>query len=463
MLTDEQRAVISVSRTLEKREILKVEACAGSGKTSTLTEVAKANPDSRFLYLAFNRSIVEEARTRFPENVRIFTTHGLAWRWYAHTYGSERLKDVRSGYRPFDLEGVFPGAGSRELASLISRFTWFCHSARAEPEDADVKHLFEAVRKGRVPMTHDFYLKLYQLECQPKFRNYEYVLLDEAQDTNAVTMSLFCDNDCRRILVGDSHQAIYAFRGAVNALGKTAAYTTLHLSYSFRSVQKILDRANYFLGSFAPDRRSFVPMKSAVRAGRNEAGEKTAYIFRTNAAVIEAVSEIGKGEEHKFRLLRPAEAVFGCALGLLELDRHRPEKISPSFAWLRRFRNLDAVQDFAEDTGDRELLLNLKTVDSYGSELYDIFRTAKSLGSGEGGSRFITTAHTSKGLEWDRVRIGRDFPDLDYEYGRIGKKKGMTADEFSQELNLYYVAVTRAKSVLQDESPNDEAYRDAML
>lgn len=258
MLTDEQRAVISVSRTLEKLEILKVEACAGSGKTSTLVEVAKANPESRFLYLAFNRSIVEEARTRFPENVRIFTTHGLAWRWYAYTYGSAALKNVCSGYRPFDIESVFPGAGTKELSSLISRFGQFCHSARTGPEDKDVKRLFEAVRQGRIPMTHDFYLKLYQLECQPKFRSYDYVLLDEAQDTNAVTMSLFCDNDCRRILVGDSHQAIYAFRGAVNALGKTAADTTLHLSYSFRSVQKILDRANYFLGRFAPDRGSFV-------------------------------------------------------------------------------------------------------------------------------------------------------------------------------------------------------------
>lgn len=48
----------------------------------------------------------------------------------------------------------------------------------------------------------------------------------------------------------------------------------------------------------------------------------------------------------------------------------------------------------------------------------------------------ITTAHRSKGLEWDRVMLGDDFPELleDYENG--------------QEANLLYVAMTRCKTYL---------------
>lgn len=55
----------------------------------------------------------------------------------------------------------------------------------------------------------------------------------------------------------------------------------------------------------------------------------------------------------------------------------------------------------------------------------------------------ITTAHRSKGLEWDRVRIGDDFwgPKADKETGELK----MPADE---ELRLDYVAATRAKKQL---------------
>ena len=97
MLTAQQQAVVACASNLKRGEILKVEACAGSGKTATLVEIARANPQTRFLYLAFNKAIVQEAKTRFPPNVKIFTTHGLAYMWYRYTYGSERLHTISPG------------------------------------------------------------------------------------------------------------------------------------------------------------------------------------------------------------------------------------------------------------------------------------------------------------------------------------------------------------------------------
>ena len=264
MITEEQQAVIETSKRMQPQETLKIEACAGSGKTSALIEIAKSNPDKRFLYLAFNKAIVEEAKKRFPPNVRIFTTHGLAWKWYAYTYGTKDLVNIKGGYNVFDLKELFPDASYHELSSLISKFRNFCYSAEIVSHDQGVRKIFEAVKSGKLSMTHDFYLKLYQIEYTNRFKNYEYVLLDEAQDTNPVTMALFTDNNCRRILVGDSHQSIYGFRGAFNALERAVADTTLHLSYSFRSVQSVLDRANYFLQRFSLYKENFVPMKSKV-------------------------------------------------------------------------------------------------------------------------------------------------------------------------------------------------------
>jgi len=88
------------------------------------------------------------------------------------------------------------------------------------------------------------------------------ILLDEAQDTNPVTLSIFHDNNCARILVGDTHQSIYAFRGAVNALADEKADITLRLSHSFRSKQKILDRANFFLRRYFGHFEDIVDMES---------------------------------------------------------------------------------------------------------------------------------------------------------------------------------------------------------
>ena len=263
MLTEEQQAVVDVSRQLLPREMLKVDACAGSGKTSTLVEIAKANPHARFLYLAFNRAIVSEAKQRFPANVKIYTTHGLAYYWYAYVYGDARLHDIKPGYKIFDIEPLFPRLGNRELNGLLLEYRDFLYSSLEEPLDNNVAKIFAAVQEGKLPLTHDFYLKLYQLRCQPKFRNYDYVLLDEAQDTNAVTMAIFTDNDCRRILVGDSHQAIYGFRGAINGLSGVQAEHNLNLTYSFRSLQPILDRANWFLNRY--DAQNSVPMTSQAK------------------------------------------------------------------------------------------------------------------------------------------------------------------------------------------------------
>ena len=54
----------------------------------------------------------------------------------------------------------------------------------------------------------------------------------------------------------------------------------------------------------------------------------------------------------------------------------------------------------------------------------------------------IVSAHKSKGLEWDQVLLGDDFPS---NYDHKGRFVGLD----DQEENLLYVAATRAEKVLQ--------------
>lgn len=43
-LTDEQEKIIAYTKRMKRGDTLKIEAKAGTGKTSTLVEIAKANP-----------------------------------------------------------------------------------------------------------------------------------------------------------------------------------------------------------------------------------------------------------------------------------------------------------------------------------------------------------------------------------------------------------------------------------
>lgn len=79
--TTEQSVAVHKASNMSVDETLLITAFAGAAKTTTLELIAQSLPQSRFLYLAFNKAIVEEAKKRFPKNVTIKTTHSLAYQY----------------------------------------------------------------------------------------------------------------------------------------------------------------------------------------------------------------------------------------------------------------------------------------------------------------------------------------------------------------------------------------------
>ena len=75
--TLEQDVAIEKFRT---GKVIKIAAFAGTGKTSTLLLLADTK-HQRGLYLAFNKSIAQEAREKFPNHVDCRTTHSIAVRY----------------------------------------------------------------------------------------------------------------------------------------------------------------------------------------------------------------------------------------------------------------------------------------------------------------------------------------------------------------------------------------------
>ncbi|SHF70998.1 AAA family ATPase [Streptoalloteichus hindustanus] len=80
--TPEQDAAVEAFR---RGDDLVLQAGAGTGKTTTLTMLAAASR-RRGRYLAFNKSIAQEAQRRFPGNVVCSTAHSLAFQAVGHRF-----------------------------------------------------------------------------------------------------------------------------------------------------------------------------------------------------------------------------------------------------------------------------------------------------------------------------------------------------------------------------------------
>lgn len=258
--TPEQAAVIAW-----KGERLVVCAFAGSGKTTTLRRYAEKNPTERMLYIAYNRAIRDEAEQKFPFNVTCKTSHQLAWptvgKHYSHRLiNSLRLTDVARALNSCNW------LLARLTLNVLNRF--MCSAATditpehmPDPDDCkglqpgqillSAKKIWAMMsdRQEDFPVTHDIYLKLYQLNKPNLSSRYTTLLFDEAQDANPVISAIVLNQTCRVVLVGDTHQQIYRFRGADNAMQAPQLENSdrLWLTHSFRFGPEVAGVANRLL------------------------------------------------------------------------------------------------------------------------------------------------------------------------------------------------------------------------
>ena len=129
--------------TKEQIEILqstgdiKINAVAGSGKTTTVIEYARTRPStSRILYLAFNKSVKLEAAKKFSDrglhNVKVETAHSLA---YKHIVFQHHYKVKAQAYKTNEIAELLNLQGNEEkhteyvIANHINKFiAYFCNS-----------------------------------------------------------------------------------------------------------------------------------------------------------------------------------------------------------------------------------------------------------------------------------------------------------------------------------------------
>ncbi len=459
--TKEQQEAINYVSNNEKDLI--INAFAGTGKTSTLVQIVEANPDTRFLYLAFNRAVKKEAESKFGNNCKVYTLHGMAYALFARDhYGRDLRTRLSLRWKNRDYADFFEVKGTpvntRNFIMYASRrmLTNFKNSGsfKISTEHVDPEHVLKLQNKdmdkvlelanklwkleqdpnSEVPIDHDTYLKGFQLS-RPQINICDVVLLDEAQDTNPVAESIIQDLNTRVVLVGDQFQAIYEWRGAVNSMERLKKECkTLWLTKSFRFGDEIAGLATKILKMLDPKTPTLVG-NSDIDSKINSIpkGESQTTLFRTNAEVARRALElISAGytvyvEGGVAELCNDLTDVYALSKGFEKSNKSNKYRI---------FKNFQEVEEEAEHSVDIEF--DLKFLSELGSKLPEAIstlrRSVKDRRSIRRVDYILSTAHKAKGLEWDNVKLHDDF-----RFVSLSKS----------EWNLIYVAITRARKNLE--------------
>lgn len=456
-LTDEQRSIVESTEAF-----VRINAFAGSGKTSTLAAYAKERPSRKILYLAFNRAIREEATMKFPPNVDAKTAHALAYGAIGHQY---RLR--QKDYRPSETCAIL-SIPDLFLAQLINDFyKYFLNSAAeglderlfadfaaqsvaARREDVDpsqvvalAAQLFEMMQACQVEATHDFILKMFQLR-RPDLP-YDVILFDEAQDASPVMLDIVLSAAAGKVFVGDRHQQIYSFRYAVNSLDRLDTAKEYYLTNSFRLGKSLADHASRLLLTFKGEKKAISGLnrKGEDRVGPVDRSKPYTFISRTNGSLFAMAAANRK--EKRLSCVKEFEAIFRDLLNVYCLATGQKQRINNPF--IAQFADYRALRGFAEEVDDKELKSLCKIVEGYRNDFLSVYEEIRMNVTGnnaETADILLTTTHTAKGLEFEQVVLGDDFIDLK----RIMPK--MKNDEkVMEEVNILYVAMTRAWSVLE--------------
>lgn len=305
--------------------------------------------------------------------------------------------------------------------------------------------------KGEIEITHDFYLKKFQLSNPILY--YDYILFDEGQDASSAMLDVFFKQRATKVIVGDTHQQIYGWRYAVNSLEK-ADFKTYNLSTSFRFSQDIANLAMEVLKW-----KKYIneePKFSITGKGTTDKIKAKAVIARTNLGLllkaIEYVTEKKKVKNIYFEgnINSYTYADEGASLyDVLNLYNEKRHLIKDKL--IKEMKNLEELEDYVGKTEDVQLGLMIEIVREYGNKIPNIIRAIKEKhidnDDKENAEMIFSTVHRCKGMEYDTIQIVNDFiSEEKLEKLKEDKEKSIIPEKINEEINLLYVAVTRTKN-----------------
>jgi len=477
-LDDEKQSVVE---SVADGKNLAIHAFAGTGKTTILEAVARRNPDKKILYAVFNKRNAKEAKGKFPKNTTVGTANQLSYRESTPQAQKRALRNGGLGTKAFAAIGKLGNFDTNPItielddgtekklkykaAGALMRKTIdnFTNSAEDNLElkhvpydipwkhkqrmlDESKKYWAELGPNGSAKQDFGDSFKLWALG-KPDLSHHDIIMFDEAQDASPVMAKVIqdqMDNGAQVIAVGDPNQAIYGWRGAVDSLKDWKSDENLPLTTTYRSGPAVVDIANRFL-QYRGQKNRMKP-NPGVTDSIGPIDNPDAVITRTNAgAFSEAVKQLDNGRKvalvggnkpflnlaDDYDLLnKPGGVKYGDRVKNPDLwpykDWHEVQQALKDKMLEGKTASLAKVIDSEGSARVREVAA--KMVDPNETDDYDVV---------------VGNTHMAKGLEWDNVEIGEDFPQP-----KEDPDTGEMTFPDDEQIKLAYVAVTRAKKKL---------------
>jgi DNA helicase-2/ATP-dependent DNA helicase PcrA len=465
-----------------KSDIL-VKATAGSGKTTTIVNASKLIPASLdVIFLAFNKSIVNELKERLPQTVKCSTLHSLGMQSLYKYYKSNKglkVDSFKTNRFSRDLIKTVKGISYNDQEKALWVVNDIIDKARLNHAENTYKALtdiadyygisfenpeielaqltYEAIRKYNdikfseekvIDFTDMIYIpSLYDVQL-PKF---DVVFVDEAQDLNKaqqVLVQKIKKPSGRAIYVGDENQAIYMFAGAdATSFNSIAKHDTIQLPLSvcYRCGKNIVKEAQQIIGD--ENIKSFEGQEDGkvTHSTWENINEGDLVVCRNNAPLFslyfdllsKGIKATIKGREienqliklvHKIRYSTVEQGAQKLDEMLEKIEEEQLKKGKKDPQKTKRYQNFNEMSKIIKFlSNEKQMMSEVK------DELELIFDENKN------GAQLMTI-HKSKGLEANTVHFL--MPEL------IPSKWAETPEEYQQEFNLKFVAITRAKKHL---------------
>ena len=455
-----------------------VNAVAGSGKTTTIVRALEFIPaDLKIIFLAFNKSIVEELRTRVPKHVEVSTLHSFGWSCL-RKLGRVELDNYKvSNIAKNMVKAWVDKDDEYEYKSKIVKLVDLIRlNVLSDPEELyeagirqdmeiyreDCHRAFEVFKITKMNMRQfDFTDMIYIPATNDKITvpTYDWVLIDEVQDLNKAQMQLFLKmvkpETGRFIGVGDKKQSIYGFAGAdINSFNNLLSLPNtveLPLSVSYRCGSSIIDFAKPIVPYLEAREDAHVGQVNET-ASIKEIKDGDVVICRNTMPLVQLCLEfLGKGVK---------AFVKGSDIGANIINLIKKSK-KIKYEDLERWLNKE-VKKLLLELGDQHPDLSVTELEEFGCVrllkekanvidcIYEnnkdvetcdqLIGKIKEIFSDNSTGICFSTIHKSKGLEYDNVFIiERDLMPSKYAKQEWQKE---------QERNLEYVAYTRAKHYL---------------
>lgn len=464
---------------------LVINATAGSGKTFTLVEIAKRLHSERVCFLAFNKHIVEELQKRLPSTIAVKTIHSLGYSALLKT-GKKFKAPNDSKYRKicgeiairvlkitdislrftitqelkeisrFARLSLTDPSNTRLLLAMIARFELEVTEPKLVlPYIGEVLEKGERIARysGEIDFTDMIWLPhLWHL----KTPTYDVVLVDEAQDLNEAQLQLV--QKCRGrggrlIFCGDENQAIMAFAGAncdsMERIMQATKATVLPLSICYRCPVSHVNLARRIVPEIEPAPGAIEGIIEIIQESEisYKVQEGDLILCRMTAPLVSLCIDLirqtiparVKGRDISKQLTAVVQDIaaqpgFRYARFGHFLVKYQSDKTAKLEQREDSEQAIESLADKCNGIYACYESLNCKDVGDLCEEIEELF-------SDDRPSVQLSTVHRAKGLENERVFIVK--PD------KLPLKwKGQTEEQLIQELNLKFVALTRAKKAL---------------